>query len=163
LKSSDYSRRQILVAGATLSGGLALGLFIPGPARAAVPELDARFWADETANPNEINAWVVIEPDDTVSLRCPMAEMGQGTASGIAMLLAEELECRWQNVKVEFCSVNRNIREKTLYGDMVAAGSRGIRTTWPYVQQGGASARARLVQAAALKWNVSAAQCEARD
>src|SRR5262249_51620122 len=96
LKSSNYSRRQILVAGATLSGGLALGLFIPGPARAAVPELDARFWADETANPNEINAWVVIEPDDTVSLRCPMAEMGQGTASGIAMLLAEELECRWQ-------------------------------------------------------------------
>ena len=163
LPVSDYSRRQILVAGATLSGGMALGLFIPGAARAAVPELEARYWADDAPNPDEVNAWVVIEPDDSVTLRCPMAEMGQGTGSGIPMLLAEELECRWDNVKVEFASVNRNIREKILYGDMVAAGSRGIRTTWPYVQQAGASARARLVQAAASKWNVPAAQCEARD
>ena len=143
---SDFSRRQILVAGATLSGGLALGLFIPGTARAAAPELNARYWADDAHNPDEVNAWVVIEPDDSVTLRCPMAEMGQGTGSGLAMLLAEELECRWDNVKVEFASVNRNIRENTLYGDMVAAGSRGIRTTWPYVQQAGASARARLLR-----------------
>jgi isoquinoline 1-oxidoreductase beta subunit len=160
---SDFSRRQILVAGATLSGGLALGLFIPGTARAAAPELNARYWADDAHNPDEVNAWVVIEPDDSVTLRCPMAEMGQGTGSGLAMLLAEELECRWDNVKVEFASVNRNIRENTLYGDMVAAGSRGIRTTWPYVQQAGASARGRLVQAAASKWNVPATQCEARE
>jgi isoquinoline 1-oxidoreductase beta subunit len=160
---SDYSRRQILVAGATLSGGMALGLFIPGAARAAVPELEARYWADDARNLNEVNAWVVIEPDDSVTLRSPMAEMGQGTASGLAMLLAEELECRWDNVKVEFASVNRNIRENTLYGDMVAAGSRGVRMTWPYVQQAGASARVRLVQAAAAKWKVPAAQCEGRD
>jgi isoquinoline 1-oxidoreductase beta subunit len=146
---SDYSRRQVLVAGATLSGGMALGLFIPGAARAAVPELEARGWGEDAPNPEEINAWVVIEPDDSVTLRCPMAEMGQGTGSGLPLLLAEELECKWDNVKVEFASVNRNIREKTLYGDMVAAGSRGIRTTWPYVQQAGASARARLIQAAA--------------
>jgi isoquinoline 1-oxidoreductase beta subunit len=163
LATSDYSRRQILLAGATLSGGMALGLLIPGAARAAVPELEARYWADDGHDPNEVNAWVVIEPDDTVTLRCCMAEMGQGTGSGLPMLLAEELECRWDNVKVEFASVNRNIREKTLYGDMVAAGSRGIRTTWPYVQQAGASARARLVQAAASKWNVPVSQCEARD
>ncbi len=163
LGSSDYSRRQILVAGATLSGGMALGLFIPGAAKAAVPELEARYWADDAPDPNEVNAWVVIEPDDTVTLRSCMAEMGQGTGSGLPLLLAEELECRWDNVKVEFASVNRNIREKTLYGDMVAAGSRGIRTTWPYVQQAGASARVRLVQAAASKWNVPAAQCEAHD
>jgi isoquinoline 1-oxidoreductase beta subunit len=163
LAGSNYSRRQILVAGATLSGGMALGLFIPGAAHAAVPELEARYWADDARNLNEVNAWVVIEPDDSVTLRSPMAEMGQGTASGLAMLLAEELECRWDNVKVEFASVNRNIRENTLYGDMVAAGSRGVRTTWPYVQQAGASARVRLVQAAAAKWKVPAAQCEGRD
>ena len=92
-----------------------------------------------------------------------MAEMGQGTGSGLPMLLAEELECRWDNVKVEFASVNRNIRENTLYGDMLTAGSRGIRTTWPYVQQAGASARERLIQAAAAKWKVPAEDCEARD
>ena len=159
----NTDRRQVLIAGATLTGGMALGLFIPGAAMAAGPELEARGWAEDAADPKEINAWVVIEPDDTVTLRCPMAEMGQGTGSGLPMLLAEELECQWDKVKVEFASVNRNIREKTLYGDMVAAGSRGIRTTWPYVQQAGASARVRLVQAAATKWNVPAAQCEARD
>ena len=159
----EHSRRQILVAGATLSGGMALGLFIPGAAKAAIPELEAQGWAEDAPDLNEVNAWIVIEPDDTITLRCPMAEMGQGTASGIPMLLAEELECRWDNIKVEFASVNRNIREKTLYGDMVAAGSGGIRTTWPYVQQAGASARARLVQAAATKWNVPVAQCEARE
>ena len=159
----DFSRRQILVTGATLTGGLALGLFIPGAACAAVPELEARYWANDAPDPDEVNAWVVIEPDDSVTLRCPMAEMGQGTGSGLPMLLAEELECRWDNVKVEFASVNRNIRENTLYGDMLTAGSRGIRTTWPYVQQAGASARERLLQAAAAKWNVPAQECEARD
>ncbi|HWF64471.1 MAG TPA: molybdopterin cofactor-binding domain-containing protein, partial [Rhizomicrobium sp.] len=161
--TKPYSRRQILVTGATLSGGLALGLFIPGTARAAVPELEARYWAEDAPNPNEVNAWVVIEPDDTVTLRSCMAEMGQGTGSGIPLLLAEELGCRWDKVKVEFASVNRNIRENNLYGDMMTAGSRGIRTTWSYVQQGGASARERLIQAAAAKWNVPAGECEAHD
>ena len=160
---SDFTRRQILVAGATLSGGMALGLLIPGAAQAAAPELEARYWADDAHDPNEVNAWVVIEPDDTITLRCPMAEMGQGTGSGLPLLLAEELECRWENVKVEFASVNRNIRENGVYRDMLTVGSRGIRTSWPYVQQAGASARARLVQAAASKWNVPAAQCEAHD
>ncbi|HKD48942.1 MAG TPA: molybdopterin cofactor-binding domain-containing protein [Rhizomicrobium sp.] len=163
IAATQYSRRQIVVASATLTGGLALGLFIPGAARAAVPELEARYWANDTPDPNEVNAWVVIEPDDTITLRCPMAEMGQGTGSGLPLLLAEELECRWDKVKVEFASVNRNIRENELYGDMMTAGSRGIRTTWPYVQQGGASARERLVQAAAAKWTVPARECEARD
>ena len=80
-------------------------------------------------DPDEVNAWVVIEPDDSVTLRCPMAEMGQGTGSGLPMLLAEELECDWNKVKVEFASVNRNIREKNVYRDMLTVGSRGIRTT----------------------------------
>jgi isoquinoline 1-oxidoreductase beta subunit len=159
----NLSRRQILVTGATLTGGMALGLFIPGAAQAAVPELEARYWANDAPDPNEVNAWVVIEPDDSVTLRSCMAEMGQGTGSGLPMLLAEELECRWDNVKVEFASVNRNIRENTLYGDMLTAGSRGIRTTWPYVQQAGASARERLIQAAAARWKVPATDCEARD
>ena len=128
---APVSRRQVILTGATLTGGLALGLFIPGTAKAAAPELEARYWAQDAPDPREVSAWVVIEPDDTVTLRCPMAEMGQGTGSGLPMLLAEELECRWDNVKVEFASVNRNIRENNLYGDMMTAGSRGIRTSWP--------------------------------
>ncbi|HWF65545.1 MAG TPA: molybdopterin cofactor-binding domain-containing protein [Rhizomicrobium sp.] len=155
------SRRQFVVSAATATGGLALGLFMPGFPAFAAPAYKNPAFAGDAADPREVNAWVVIEPDDTVTLRCPMAEMGQGTGSGLPMLLAEELECDWSKVKVEFASVNRNIREHTIYGDQLTAGSRGIRTTWPYVQQAGASARARLIQAAASKWNVPASECSA--
>jgi len=158
---SVLSRRQFVVTGTTLAGGMALGLMVPNAARAAMPEMGTRYWADDSIEPGEVNAWVVINPDDSVVLRCPMAEMGQGTGSGLPMLLAEELECDWQNVKVEFASVNRNIRENNVYRDMLTVGSRGIRSTFEYVQQGGASARARLIAAAAAKWSVPAEQCEA--
>jgi isoquinoline 1-oxidoreductase beta subunit len=155
------SRRQFVVSAATATGGLALGLFMPGFPAFAAPAYKNPAFAGDAADPREVNAWVVIEPDDTVTLRCPMAEMGQGTGTGLPMLLAEELECDWSKVKVEFSSVNRNIRENGIYGDQMTAGSRGIRTTWPYVQQAGASARARLIAAAAQKWNVPASECTA--
>ncbi len=155
------TRRQFVITGSTLAGGLALGLFVPGAARAATPELGAQYWGADAIDPNEVTAWVTIDPNDVVTLRCPMAEMGQGTASGLPMLLAEELECDWDKVKVEFASVNRNIRENNVYRDMLTVGSRGIRSSWEYVQQAGASARARLIAAGAAKWNVPAAQCNA--
>jgi isoquinoline 1-oxidoreductase beta subunit len=155
--TKTITRRRFVISAVTASGGLLVGLSIPGHAA----EFAKQSWAADSADAREVNAWVVIEPDETVILRCPMAEMGQGTGSGLPMLLAEELECDWSKVKVEFASVNRNIRENNVYGDQMTAGSRGIRTTWPYVQQAGASARARLIQAAATKWNVPASQCSA--
>ncbi len=155
--TKSLTRRRFVISAATASGGLLVGLTLPGYAA----EFATQSWAADSADAREVNAWVVIEPDETVILRCPMAEMGQGTGSGLPMLLAEELECDWSKVKVEFASVNRNIRENTIYGDQLTAGSRGIRTTWPYVQQAGASARARLIQAAAAKWNVPASECSA--
>ena len=155
------SRRQFVVSAATATGGLLVGLVVPGFPALAAPAYKNPAFAADGADPREVNAWVVIEPDDTVTLRCPMAEMGQGTGTGLPMLLAEELECDWSKVKVEFSSINRNIRENGIYGDQMTAGSRGIRTSWPYVQQAGASARARLIQAAATKWNVPASECSA--
>src|ERR1700733_4561911 len=109
--AEKLSRRRFVVTGTTLVGGMALGLVVPGAAQAAGPEIGAQYWGADTVDPGEVNAWVLINPDDSVVLRCPMAEMGQGTGSGLPMLLAEELGCDWQNVKVEFASVNRNIRE----------------------------------------------------
>jgi isoquinoline 1-oxidoreductase beta subunit len=156
-RHEKLSRREFVISAATATGGLLVGLSVPGYAA----EFAGKTWAADSADPREVNAWVVIQPDETVILRCPMAEMGQGTGSGLPMLLAEELECDWSKVKVEFSSVNRNIRENNIYGDQLTAGSRGIRTTWPYVQQAGASARARLIQAAANKWNVPAKDCSA--
>ena len=155
--TKTLTRRRFVISAATASGGLLVGLSLPGYAA----EFAKQSWAADNSDAREVNAWVVIEPDETVILRCPMAEMGQGTGSGLPMLLAEELECDWSKVKVEFASVNRNIREDNVYGDQLTAGSRGIRTTWPYVQQAGASARARLIQAAAAKWNVPVSECAA--
>ena len=143
---TQMNRRQVVVTGTTLAGGMALGFFVPSAAKAATPELKAQYWGADAGDAREVNAWVVINGDGTVILRCPMAEMGQGTGSGLPMLLAEELECDWKSVKVEFASVNRNIRENGVYRDMLTVGSRGIRSTYEYVQQAGASARQRLVQ-----------------
>jgi isoquinoline 1-oxidoreductase beta subunit len=140
---------------------MALGFFVPSEAKAAAPELSAQYWGGDAGDPREVNAWVVINTDGSVVLRCPMAEMGQGTGSGLPMLLAEELQCDWKKVKVEFASVNRNIRENGVYRDMLTVGSRGIRSTFEYVQQAGASARERLVAAAAAKWGVPLQSCQA--
>ena len=158
---SQVSRRGFVITGSTFAGAFALGVLVPGTARAEAPKLKARYWAGDGIDPDEVNAWVVIGPDEGVTLRCPMAEMGQGTGSGLPMLLAEELECDWSKVTVEFASVNRNLNAGTPYGNMLTVGSMGIRMNWEHVQQAGASARARLVQAAADKWNVQAAECEA--
>ena len=158
---TQMNRRHVVITGTTFAGGMALGFFVPSAAKAATPELKAQYWGADAGDAREVNAWVVINSDGTVTLRCPMAEMGQGTGSGLPMLLAEELECDWKSVKVEFASVNRNIRENGVYHDMLTVGSRGIRSTYEYVQQAGASARQRLVQAAAAKWNVPAVECEA--
>jgi isoquinoline 1-oxidoreductase beta subunit len=159
--NAELSRRTFVITGSTFAGAMALGVLAPGAARAEAPMLKSRYWADDGVNPDEVNAWVVIGPDETITLRCPMAEMGQGTGSGLPMLLAEELGCDWSKVAVEFASVNRNLNTGTPYGNMLTVGSMGIRMNWERVQQAGASARGRLVQAAANRWNVPTAECEA--
>ena len=78
--------------------------------------------------------------------------MGQGAGTANPMLVAEELECDWTKVKGEFASPNRNARENNVYKDQNTVGSRGVATSWQYLQQAGASARVRLVQAAANRW-----------
>src|SRR6202000_1733613 len=91
------------------------------------------------------------------------SEMGQGAATANPMLVAEELECDWTKVKGEFASPNRNQRENNVYKDQNTVGSRGIATSWQYLQQAGASARVRLVQAAANRWAVPASECVAEN
>ena len=112
---------------------------------------------------NEINAWIVIDPDETITIRIPHAEMGQGAGTANPMLVAEELECDWAKIKGEFASPNRNVRENNVYKDQNTVGSRGVATSWQYLQQAGASARARLVQAAANQWKVPASECVAEN
>jgi isoquinoline 1-oxidoreductase beta subunit len=152
------SRRQFIVTGLTAAGGLAIGI---GPA-GALP-IAAQPWSPETADPHEMNAWLVIEPDDTIIIRYPRSEMGQGSFTALPMMVAEELEADWSKVTAEFASANRNLRQDFVYGkDMSSVGSHSVRFSHQQMQQVGASARVRLVLAAAKRWGVPEAECEAK-
>src|SRR5215472_11019039 len=160
MTDANLSRRQFVTTALTAAGGFALGVGIVDPAAAAT--LSARPWNDDDKRyPGEINAWVVIEPDDTVIIRYGRAEMGQGSFTALPQILAEELECDWALVKPEYASANRNLKEHQVYGRLATGGSRAVRETGDLVQQAGASARARLIAAAAKRWNVPASECAA--
>ena len=139
-----FSRRKFIVGSAAMAGGgLALGLNIP-----CVTEASAQ------GGPTEVNIWVAIKPDDTCVIRVARSEMGQGTLTGLAQLVAEELECDWKKVTTEGVSPGRNLASKRAWGEMGTGGSRGIRTSQDYVRRGGAVARMMLLQAAADQWKV---------
>jgi len=157
---TTLSRRQFITTALTATGGFALGVGIARPAEAA--SLSVRPWGDDAKRyPGEINAWVVIEPDDTVIIRYGRAEMGQGSFTALPQILTEELECDWAFVKPEYASANRNLKENKVYGSLATGGSRAVRETGELVQQAGASARERLIAAAAKRWNVPASECSA--
>ena len=145
-------RRSFVVGSAAAGAGLALGFNLPfGPDAARA----------EAGYPGEIDAWVVIKPDDTVVIRIARSEMGQGSLTGLAQLVAEELNCDWSKVTTEFPTPGENVARKRVWGDYSTGGSRGIRDSNEYVRKGGAAARMMLVQAAASAWNVSVAECSA--
>ena len=145
---AKMNRRSFLVGSAAATGGLSLGFHLPGSAEAA------------EATP-EVNAWVVIKPDDTVVIRIARSEMGQGTLTGLAQLVAEELECDWSKVTTEYPTPGQNVARKRVWGNFSTGGSRGIRESNEYVRKGGAAAREMLIQAAAQQWKVPAGECSA--
>ena len=149
------SRRQFLVSSAAVGSGLALGLSFAPNAMAQA--------AYTTLTPNEINIWVVVKPDDTVVIRIARSEMGQGTRTGLAQLVAEELDCDWSKVTTEMPTPGQSLARKRAWGDMSTGGSRGIRTSHDYVRRGGAAARLMLMQAAANRWNVPVAEVMAKE
>ena len=148
----NLSRRHFVVGTTAVSSGLALGIQMAfmGSAQAA-------------ESTPEIGAWVVIKPDDTVIVRVVRSEMGQGTITGLAQLVAEELECDWKKVTVEYPSPGESLKRKRVWGAFSTGGSRGIRTSEQYVRKGGAAARLMLVQAAANEWKVPVAECVAAE
>jgi isoquinoline 1-oxidoreductase beta subunit len=156
--NTSVTRRQFVVSSASAAGGLAISVAFAGLADAA--SIGAQAWGADIT-PNEINAFLAINPDGSILIRSPHNEMGQGAITALPMIVAEELECDWSKVKVEYASSARNLRDHNVYGDMVTAGSRGVRTTWQMLLQAGASARVRLIAAAAQRWNVPEAECEA--
>jgi isoquinoline 1-oxidoreductase beta subunit len=149
------SRRSFVVGSAAAGGGLSLGFHLaPDSARAQTPAAAASHVAG-----TEVDAWVVIKPDDTVVVRIARSEMGQGTLTGLAQLVAEELECDWSKVTTEYPTPGQNLARKRVWGDMSTGGSRGIRGSHDYVRKGGAAARLMLVAAAAKEWGVAVTEC----
>jgi isoquinoline 1-oxidoreductase beta subunit len=144
----NIDRRSFLVGSAT--AGLAVGFHIPFGTEASA----------QLAGP-EVNAWVVVKPDDSVVIRVARSEMGQGTLTGLCQLVAEELECDWSKVSYEFPTAGENLARKRVWSDFFTAGSRGIRASQETVRKGGAAARMMLIQAAANEWKVPASECSA--
>ncbi|WP_119273780.1 xanthine dehydrogenase family protein molybdopterin-binding subunit [Taklimakanibacter deserti] len=145
----NLSRRNFIAGSIAATGGLMLGFHVPLPKAALAA----------TGMSPEINAWVVIKPDDTVVIRIARSEMGQGTLTGLAQLVAEELECDWSKVTTEYPTPGANLARDRIWGSFSTGGSRGIRESQEYVRKGGATARAMLIQAAAAEWNVPATEC----
>ncbi|HXS52636.1 MAG TPA: molybdopterin cofactor-binding domain-containing protein [Usitatibacter sp.] len=144
-------RRQFLKAAAAAGGALALEFSRP----AAAGILDM---SKEGEGP-EVTHWIVIHPDDRVVIRIARSEMGQGSMTGLAQLVAEELECDWHKVSTEFASPNEQIKRKRIWGSMSTGGSAAIRTSQEYLRKSGAAAREMLVAAAAEQWKVPASEC----
>ncbi|MDZ5449343.1 xanthine dehydrogenase family protein molybdopterin-binding subunit [Labrys sp. ZIDIC5] len=154
--STALSRRSFLAIGLSAAGGLMIGGFIPDAAHAL--DIADQPWAG-TATEGEINAWILIEPDDTVIIRVAQSEMGEGIFTALPMIVAEELGCDWAKVKPEYASASRNLRENTVYKRMGTGGSGAVRRSREFLQAAGANARERLVQAAAARWQVPAESC----
>ncbi|MFO1327768.1 MAG: molybdopterin cofactor-binding domain-containing protein [Rubrivivax sp.] len=149
MSTLELSRRDFLgggAAAAAMAGSMVLGFPTRAAAQGGAPE---------------INAWVVVQPDDKVIIRIARSEMGQGTLTGLAQLVAEELDCDWARVTTEYPTPGQNLARNRVWGNFSTGGSRGIRESQEYVRKGGAAARLMLVQAAAAGWGVPAAECSA--
>ena len=144
----DPSRRSFVVNSVATGAGLVLGFSLPLKAQSLVPKNQLP----------EINAWVVIQPDDQVIIRIARAEMGQGTLTGLAQLVADELDCDWSRVTTERVSPQANLARNNVWGQMLTVGSFGIRFSQDLVRRGGASAKMMLMQAAANQWQVPLAE-----
>ena len=146
----QLDRRQFLASVAAATGGFSLGWKLPAPAAAA-----------ETGDGAEVGIWAVIHPDDRIVVRIARSEMGQGTLTGLAQLVVDELDGDWSKVSAEYVSPEENLARNRAWGDMSTGGSRGIRASVDYVRKGGAVARAMLIAAAAKQWGVPAGECTA--
>ena len=161
------SRREFVVTTFAVGGGLALGLSFPKneAERAAIAvRLSGRPWESLAGkSDSEVGPWLMIAPDDTVTIRVGQSEMGQGVITSCAKMVAEELECDWSKVRAEYVSVNRHFRENKVYKRLTTTSSSSVRLGRPYLQQAGASARERLMAAAAQTWGVPRSELTVKD
>jgi isoquinoline 1-oxidoreductase beta subunit len=162
------NRRDFIVTTLAAGGGLAIVIPI-GEAQAAGnsvggPKIGARPWESLMApGEAEVSAWIVIAPDDTVTIRVAQTDVGQGLFTSCAKMVAEELECDWSKVQVEYASANRHLKENYVYYEMHTFSSNSVRLGRIPLQRAGAHARERLMAAAAKQWNAPRAELRVKD
>lgn len=152
------SRRTLIRTMAGTGGGMLLGFHLPGAFAAVVAP---KPWTTPTDG-EEINAWLAIDADGTVTIRVPHTEQGQGGLTSVATMIAEELDVPWDKVQAVFADMNRHVNEGEEYIVTTTHGSQLVRQQHPHIMQAGASARERLKAAAAEVWNVDRADVVAK-
>ena len=165
----EMSRRQFVVTTLAVGGGFALGISFlehgaEGAGAAVAAKISGRPWESLAGVSDvEVGPWLMIAPDDTVTIRIGQSEMGQGVITSCAKMVAEELECDWAKVRAEYASVNRHFRENKVYRRLTTNSSSSVRLGRPYLQQAGASARERLMAAAAQTWGAQRLDLTVKD
>ena len=158
----EISRRKFIATSAAAGGGMVIGFSIPTAAQSAA--INNNPWESPTdKDGEEINAWLTVDRDGTVTIRVGQAEMGQGVFTSLPMIVAEELQVDWKMVRAEYADANRHVRNDNVYQRMSTGGSGGVRRSRVYLQQAGASARERLKEAAAQAWGVARSTVTAKD
>ena len=104
MNKMNFSRRNFLKVSASAAGGLMLGFHLPQAAEAGAHGAAV-----------EINAWLTIDPNNIVSIVTPQTEMGQGAFTSVPMMIAEELDIPWENVRHVFADANRHVNNNNLY------------------------------------------------
>ena len=165
MEKTKLTRRDFLKVSAAAGGGLVIGFSLAGCDKDKQPHAgkkeDPNVKAAETTTTQFTpNAWLTVGSDDRVTIRVGSSEMGQGTLTGIAMLIAEELEADWSHVHAEHAPADKAFTNPLL-GRQHTGGSTAIRGFWNIVRKAGAMGREMLVQAAARQWGVDSGDCRA--
>src|SRR4030095_6259564 len=108
-QTAGLDRREVLAPVAAAHGAFVLGFWVPSKAEAQTPP--GAVWYEDPAT-REVNAWIVISPDETVTIRIAQTELGQGVWTSNAMMVCEELQCDWTKVRPQYASANRDARER---------------------------------------------------
>jgi isoquinoline 1-oxidoreductase beta subunit len=148
----SLDRREFLKTGVAGATGLVVGFYLPGR--------DEIFAAG--SEPEVLNAWIQVSPDDDITIVISKSEMGQGVVTSLSMLAAEELECDWRKIRTEFAPAAA-VYFNPLFGAQGTGGSTSIRSSWVPMRRAGATAREMLIRAAAEKWGVDKSECHAED
>lgn len=161
MTNMEITRRKFIVTTAAAGGGMMLGFYLP---TANAARINSNPWESPTdKDGQEINAWLAINPDGTITVRVAQSEMGEGVFTSLPMIVSEELHSDWNMIRAEFADANRHVRNDNVYQRMSTGGSGAVRRSRVYLQQAGASARERLKEAAAQAWGVDRSQVTAKD